>query len=150
MRFALWASSCLFLEKEREEMLEKRFTLAARHTDLRTEVAAGFTTFMTMAYILFVNPSILSNIPGLEHSVSALAAATALTAAIPTLLMALLTNTPYALAPGMGLNGVLTFDVCLQHHIPWQTAIGALPLAGAITPLPAPHPLANGHGRRCH
>lgn len=113
-------------------MLEKRFTLAARHTDIRTEVAAGFTTFMTMAYILFVNPSILSNIPGLEHSVSALAAATALTAAIPTLLMALLTNTPYALAPGMGLNGVLTFDVCLQHHIPWETAMGVVVIEGAI------------------
>src|SRR5579884_4041269 len=131
MRFALRVPSCLFMEKERE-MLEKRFTLAARHTDIRTEVAAGFTTFMTMAYILFVNPSILSNIPGLQHSASALAAATALTAAIPTLLMALLTNTPYALAPGMGLNGVLTFDVCLQHHVPWQTAMGVVVIEGAI------------------
>lgn len=113
-------------------MLQKIFSLHERNTDVRTEIAAGFTTFMTMAYILFVNPSILSHIPGLQHQLPALAAATALTAAVPTLLMAIFTNTPYALAPGMGLNGVLTFSVCIQNHVPWPTAMGIVVVEGAI------------------
>ena len=87
---------------------------------------------MTMAYIIFVNPSILTHISGLEHSGPALAAATCLAAAIPTIIMALATNTPYALAPGMGLNGVLAFSVCLQDHVPWQTAMGVVVIEGAI------------------
>lgn len=113
-------------------MLEKLFALRARDTDARTEITAGLTTFMTMAYIVFVNPLILSNIPGLKESVPALVAATCLAAAIPSLLMGLWTNTPYALAPGMGLNGVLTFGVCLKNHIPWQTAMGVVVVEGII------------------
>jgi AGZA family xanthine/uracil permease-like MFS transporter len=113
-------------------LLERLFTLKARGTDARTEIMAGLTTFMTMAYIVFVNPSILQNIPGLEKSGPALAAATCLAAALPTLIMGLWTNTPYALAPGMGLNGVLTFSVCLQKHIPWQTAMGIVVLEGLL------------------
>ncbi len=116
-------------------MLERWFALTERNTDVRTEAAAGLTTFMTMAYILFVNPLLLSHIPGLERSVPALVAATALAAAVPTILMGLWTNSPYALAPGMGLNGVLTFGVCLQQHIPWQTAMGIVVVEGMVIAL---------------
>lgn len=119
----------------RESFLERRFGLTERGTSLRTELTAGLTTFMTMAYIVFVNPSILSHIPGLENQGRALAAATCLAAAIPCLLMGLWTNTPYALAPGMGLNGVLTFGVCLQNHVPWPTAMGVVVVEGAIIAL---------------
>jgi AGZA family xanthine/uracil permease-like MFS transporter len=113
-------------------MLERLFQLQQRSTTVRTEIAAGLTTFMTMAYIVFVNPSILKNIPGLDQSVPALVAATCLAAAIPTLVMGLWTNTPYALAPGMGLNGVLTYGVCLQNHVPWPTAMGIVVVEGLI------------------
>jgi AGZA family xanthine/uracil permease-like MFS transporter len=116
-------------------VLERFFALRERGTNVRTEVAAGLTTFMTMAYIIFVNPSILSNVPGLKHSVPALAAATCLAAAIPCLLMGLWTNSPFALAPGMGLNGVLTFSVCLGHGVPWQTAMGVVVVEGLVIAL---------------
>lgn len=115
--------------------LERRFAFAQRGTNARTELTAGLTTFMTMAYIVFINPSILSHIPGLEGQTRALAAATCLAAAVPCLLMGLWTNTPYALAPGMGLNGVLTFGVCLQNHVPWQTAMGVVVVEGALIAL---------------
>ncbi|HZO89473.1 MAG TPA: NCS2 family permease [Chthonomonadaceae bacterium] len=116
-------------------MLERYFRLRQRGTDVRTELTAGLTTFMTMAYIIFVNPLILSNIPGLKHSVPALAAGTCLAAAVPTLLMGLWTNTPYALAPGMGLNGVLAFGVCLKNGVPWPTAMGIVVVEGLIIAL---------------
>lgn len=110
-------------------MLDRYFALRERGTSLRLELLAGLTTFMTMAYIIFVNPSILHD-AGLPEG--ATAAATCLAAAIPTLLMGLWTNTPYALAPGMGLNGVLTYDVCLKNHVPWQTAMGVVFVEGVI------------------
>lgn len=116
-------------------MLERLFTLRARGTTARVEVEAGLTTFLTMAYILFVNPLVLSNIPGLKDQVPALLAATCLAAAIPTLAMGLFTNTPYALAPGMGLNGVLAFGVCLKMGVPWQTAMGVVVVEGFIISL---------------
>lgn len=113
-------------------MLDRLFKLRERGTTLRTEMLAGFTTFVTMAYIIFVNPSILKNIPGLQSEGASLTAATCLAAALPTLIMGLWTNTPFALAPGMGLNGFLTFAVCLGQGIPWQTAMGIVFWEGVI------------------
>ncbi|HEY3265977.1 MAG TPA: NCS2 family permease [Armatimonadota bacterium] len=113
-------------------MLERVFQLTGRGTNARTEVEAGITTFLTMAYIIFVNPLILSNVPGLEGQRAALVAATCLAAAIPTLAMGLFTNTPYALAPGMGLNSVLTYAVCLKQGVPWQTAMGVVAVEGIL------------------
>src|SRR4030042_3890320 len=89
-------------------MLERVFKLGENNTDIRTEVIAGLTTFMTMAYIIFVNPSILEA-AGLPRMPTV--AATALAAAIPTLLMGLFTNYPFALASGMGLTAVLAYSV---------------------------------------
>ncbi len=123
--------TALFFWKK-PSLLEKLFHLKERGTTARTELAAGLTTFMTMAYIIFVNPSILSSIKGLQHSSAEIAAATCLAAAVPTLLMGLFTNTPYSLAPGMGLNGVLTYTVCLQNHVPWQTAMGVVVVEGCV------------------
>jgi len=110
-------------------MLERVFKLRENNTDVRTEVVAGLTTFMTMAYIIFVNPSVLEK-AGLPYVPTV--AATALAAAVPTLLMGFLTNYPFALASGMGLNAVLAYSVVQGQGLPWQTAMGIIFVEGAI------------------
>ena len=110
-------------------VLERFFRFKENSTDLRTEVVAGLTTFMTMAYIIFVNPSILEA-AGLPRVPTV--AATALAAAIPTLLMGFLTNYPFALASGMGLNAVLAYSVVQGQGLSWQTAMGIVFVEGAI------------------
>lgn len=110
-------------------IFEKLFKLQAAGTTIRTEVLAGVTTFMTMAYILAVNPSILG-MTGMDKS--ALFTATALGAVIGTLLMALLANLPFALAPGMGLNAFFTFTVVLGMGNTWQFALTAVFLEGLL------------------
>ena len=96
---------------ENRGALEKFFKLSEHKTNVRTEVLAGITTFMTMAYILVVNPGILSD-AGMDFG--AVFTATALAAAIGTLVMALYANLPFALAPGMGLNAFFAYYVVLQ------------------------------------
>jgi len=113
-------------------MLERIFRLKANNTSVRTEVIAGITTFMTMAYIIFVNPAILEA-AGLPRIPTV--AATALAAAIPTLLMGLLANYPFALASGMGLNAALAYTVVVGMRVPWQTAMGIVFLEGLIISL---------------
>ena len=110
-------------------MLERIFKLKQNNTGVRTEVVAGLTTFMTMAYIIFVNPSILEA-AGLPRVPTI--AATALAAAIPTLLMGFFANYPFALASGMGLNAVLAYSVVQGMHLPWQTAMGIVFVEGAV------------------
>lgn len=110
-------------------MLEKLFKLKENNTDVKTEVLAGITIFMTMAYILAVNPSILAE-TGMDHG--ALFTATALSAVIGTLLMALLANYPFALAPGMGLNAYFAYTVVLGMGYSWQTALTAVFVEGII------------------
>ncbi len=110
-------------------MLEKLFRLSERNTSVRTEVIAGFTTFMTMAYILAVNPDILSA-AGMDAS--SVFAATALSAAIGTLVMGICANLPVALAPGMGLNAFFAFVVVLKMGHTWQFALTAVFLEGLI------------------
>ena len=85
-------------------MLEKLFKLKENNTTVKTEVVAGITTFMTMAYILAVNPSLLSNEYGSNMDATAVLMATCLAAFVGTMAMALMANYPFALAPGMGLN----------------------------------------------
>ena len=96
-------------------MLEKMFKLRQNGTDVKTEVLAGITTFMTMAYILAVNPSIMAE-AGMDQG--AVFTATALAALLGTLLMALFANYPFALAPGMGLNAYFAYTVVLVWDIP--------------------------------
>lgn len=110
-------------------MLEKFFKLKENGTNVRTEVIAGITTFMTMAYILAVNPNILSATGMNKEGVFV---ATALAAIIGTVAMALLANYPYALAPGMGLNAFFTFTVVLGFGYSWQTALFAIFVEGII------------------
>lgn len=110
-------------------MLEKYFELSARKTDVKTEVMAGITTFMTMAYILFVNPSILGS-AGMDKN--AVLLATALGAGIVTIMMGVVVNYPIALAPGMGLNAFYAFTVILGMGVPWQVALGAVFISGII------------------
>jgi adenine/guanine/hypoxanthine permease len=110
-------------------MLRRFFRLEEHGTTIGREVQAGLTTFAAMAYILAVNPAILAN-TGMDKG--ALVTVTALTAAVATGLMALLTNYPLALAPGMGINAFFTFTICLGKHVPWQEALGMVFVNGLI------------------
>lgn len=110
-------------------MFEKLFKLKENNTNVRTEVFAGLTTFVTMAYIMFVNPSILSE-AGMDWG--AVFVATILAAAIGTFVMAFVANVPYAQAPGMGLNALFTYTVCLGMGISWQQALGIVFICGII------------------
>jgi AGZA family xanthine/uracil permease-like MFS transporter len=109
-------------------MFEKLFKLKEHKTDMRTEILAGVTTFMTMAYILAVNPGIL----GIVMDAGGVFTATALSAAVATLVMALVANLPFALAPGMGLNAFFVFYVCMVMEKSWQFALTAVLLEGII------------------
>ena len=109
--------------------MEKLFQLKAHGTNVRTEILAGITTFMTMAYIMFVNPGILSA-TGMDKE--AVFVATILATAIATFIMAFVANVPFAVAPGMGLNALFTYTVCLGMGIPWQQALGIVFICGIL------------------
>ena len=109
--------------------MEKLFKLKEHNTTVKTEVLAGLTTFLTMAYILIVNPLILSD-AGMDFG--AVFTATALSAAIATLVMAFMANLPFALAPGMGLNAFFAYTVVLGMGYSWQFALTAVFLEGII------------------
>jgi len=108
-------------------MLERLFKLSSHGVSVRTEVLAGFTTFLTMAYIIVVNPAIMGD-AGMP--VAAVAAATCLAAGFGSILMGLLSNYPLALAPGMGLNAYFTYTVVKGMGVPWETALGCVFLSG--------------------
>lgn len=110
-------------------MLERLFHLKAHNTTVRTEILAGLTTFLTMAYILFVNPEILGK-TGMD--VGAVFVATCLAAAIGSALMGLIANYPIALAPGMGLNAFFTYTVVLHMGYSWQVALGAVFISATL------------------
>ncbi|MDY2939182.1 MAG: NCS2 family permease [Fusicatenibacter sp.] len=109
--------------------MEKFFKLKENNTTVRTEIIAGITTFMTMAYILAVNPNILS-VTGMDHG--AVFTATALASMIGTIIMALFANYPFALAPGMGLNAYFAYTVVLGMGYSWQAALTAVFAEGLI------------------
>lgn len=115
--------------KKNQGVLEKWFHLSEHHTDAKTEVIAGITTFMTMAYILAVNPNILSA-SGMDRG--AVFTATALAAMVATLLMAAFANYPFVLAPGMGLNAYFAYTVVLQMGYTWEMALAAVFVEGLI------------------
>jgi AGZA family xanthine/uracil permease-like MFS transporter len=110
-------------------MLENYFKLREHETTVRTEVIAGLTTFLTMAYIIFVNPAILAE-SGMDQG--AVFVATCIAAAIGTAIMGLYANYPIALAPGMGLNAYFTYGVVLGLGYTWQVALGAVFLSGVL------------------
>lgn len=114
-------------EPETVGLLERRFELGARGTTLRTEILAGVTTFLTMAYIVLVNPAILGQ-AGMP--VAAVAAATCLAAGFASILMGVTANVPLALAPGMGLNAYFSFTVVQTMGVPWPVALGCVLISG--------------------
>src|SRR6185436_14378855 len=109
--------------------LDRRFALTAHGTTVRTEVLAGLTTFLTMAYIIFVQPAVLSA-AGMDFG--AVLTATCLATALATVLMALLANYPIAVAPAMGHNFFFAYSVVVGMKVPWQIALGAVAAAGVI------------------
>jgi len=110
-----------------KQRLERYFQFRELNTNWRTEILAGFTTFITMAYIIFVNPAILHE-TGMP--LAAVVAATCLCSAFGSILMGILARYPIALAPGMGLNAYFTYTVVKAMGIPWQTALGAVFISG--------------------
>ncbi len=110
-------------------LLERLFKLSENKTTFRTEILAGVTTFLTMCYIIIVNPLILSE-TGMDHG--AVFVATCLAAAIGCFVMGIVANYPIALAPGMGLNAYFTYSVCIGMGVPWQTALAAVFMSGLI------------------
>ena len=109
--------------------LERRFRLTERRTSVRTEALGGLATFLTMSYILFVNPAILS---AAHMPFTAVAVATALASCVATLAMGLFTNLPFALAPGLGINAVVAFDIVLGRGIEWPVAMSIIVIEGLI------------------
>src|SRR6187401_485437 len=109
--------------------MERLFGLSAAGTTIRTEILAGTTTFLTMAYIVFVQPAVLGA-AGMDPG--AVLAATCIASAIGTLLMGLLANYPIGVAPAMGHNFFFAFSVVVAGGTPWQTALGAVVIAGLI------------------
>ena len=110
-------------------MLDRVFRLEENHTTVRRELLAGLTTFMTMAYVVVVNPRILSE-AGMP--VEGVLFATCISAAVATLIMGLWANFPIALAPGMSLNAYFTYSIVLGRGVPWQTALGVVFLSGLL------------------
>jgi AGZA family xanthine/uracil permease-like MFS transporter len=111
--------------------VENFFRFSERGTTLRTEIIAGLTTFMTMAYIIFVNPAILGT-EGTGLSIEGVFFATCLAAAATTIAMGILANYPIALAPGLGLNAVVAFTLILGMGLPWQTAMAVIVIEGIV------------------
>jgi AGZA family xanthine/uracil permease-like MFS transporter len=109
--------------------LELYFEFTRLGTNWRTEILAGVTTFLTMAYIVLVNPAILA---AAGMPLAAVTAATCLSAGFASIMMGIIARYPIALAPGMGLNAYFAYAVCIKLHVPWQTALGAVFLSGVI------------------
>jgi len=109
-------------------MVAGYFQFKQRQTNLRTEVIAGVTTFLTMAYIIFVNPNILSDGTGMNKE--ALIAVTCIATALATILVGFVANAPIAMAPGMGLNAFFAYTLVLGNQIKWETALGVVFLSG--------------------
>jgi AGZA family xanthine/uracil permease-like MFS transporter len=116
-------------EGESRKMLERLFKLSENRTTVRTEIIAGLTTFLTMSYIIFVNPDILSS-TGMDRN--AVFVATCLAAALGSLVMGLVANWPIGMAPGMGLNAFFAFTVVAAMGFTWQQALGAVFISGMI------------------
>jgi len=110
-------------------MLNKYFKLQENNTSVKTEAVAGFTTFMTVSYIIFVNPAILSK-TGMDFG--AVMMATLLSAGFASIFMGLYANYPFALAPGMGLNTYFTYTIVMQMGYTWETALGGVFISGCI------------------
>ncbi len=113
-------------------MIDRYFGIAKAGSTIPRELRAGLTTFLTMSYVLFVNPQVLGGAIVVPNGFAKLLVVTALAAAIGSLLMALVARYPFAQAPGMGLNAYFAYTVVLGQKIPWETALGAVFISGAL------------------
>ncbi len=113
-------------------VLQKLFGFDPSKHSVKTEIMAGLTSFLTMAYILAVNPNIFSALADQGMDTKAVFTATIIAAVIGTLVMAIYAKLPFGLAPGMGLNAFFVYNVCLQLHYSWQFALTAILLEGII------------------
>jgi AGZA family xanthine/uracil permease-like MFS transporter len=113
-------------------MIDRYFGIAAAGSTIPRELRAGLTTFLTMSYVLLVNPEVLGNAIVIPDGFAKLLVVTALAAAFGSLLMGLVARYPFAQAPGMGLNAYFAYTVVLGQKIPWQTALGAVAISGTI------------------
>ena len=111
------------------ERLDRLFQLSERGSDVRTELIAGITTFLTASYIIFVHPAMLAE-TGMDRG--ALTTVTCLVAALATLLVAVMGNAPLMMAPGMGLNAFFTYGMVMGQGVSWQTALGVVFLSGVV------------------
>src|SRR5579872_2983898 len=112
-------------------MIDRYFGISDAGSTIPRELRAGLTTFLTMSYVLLVNPAVLGNAIAIPNGFAKLLVVTALAAAIGSLLMGLVARYPFALAPGMGLNAYFAYTVVLGQKIPWETALGAVFISGA-------------------
>jgi AGZA family xanthine/uracil permease-like MFS transporter len=113
-------------------MLDRYFGITTAGSTIPRELRAGITTFLTMSYVLIVNPAVLGNAIVIPDGFAKLLVVTALAAAIGSLLMGIVARYPFAQAPGMGLNAYFAFTVVLGQKIPWQTALGAVAISGTL------------------
>jgi adenine/guanine/hypoxanthine permease len=120
---------CLLDRGQGKRLIERYFKLAENRTTVKQEILGGLTTFVTMAYIIVVNPQILAQAGMPAEGV---VFATCVSAAVATLVMGLYANYPIALAPGMSLNAYFTYSVCLGMHVPWQTALAVVFFSGVL------------------
>ena len=111
---------------------DRYFELSKSGSNVPQEIRAGITTFLTMSYILFVNPQVLGNAIKIDNAFVQLLMTTAMAAAFGSLIMGLIARYPFAQAPGMGLNAFFAYTVVLTQGIPWQTALGAVFISGAL------------------
>ncbi len=126
------------------EFLENKFKLEENNTKVKTEVIAGITSFMTMAYIIVVNPDILSNPFGAGQDFNGILFATVLVSSLMSIVMGLMSNNPYAVAPGMGLNAYISFGLVGGGVITWPEMMGAIIIAGAMLTLMSFTPISAG------
>jgi AGZA family xanthine/uracil permease-like MFS transporter len=113
-------------------MIDRYFAIAASGSTVPRELRAGLTTFLTMSYVLVVNPAVLGNAIAIPDAFAKLLVVTAIAAAVGSLLMGIVARYPFAQAPGMGLNAYFAFSVVLGQKIPWQTALGAVAISGTL------------------
>jgi len=109
-------------------VISKYFALREKQTSVKIECVAGLPTFLTMAYIIFTNPDILSDNTGMDRE--ALIAVTCIVSAVATIMVGIFANAPIAMAPGMGLNAFFAYSLILTDKVPWETALGVVFLSG--------------------
>ena len=131
-------------ENKKRNFIDKLFKLKEHGTNIKTEIIAGVTSFMTMAYIIVVNPAILSNPFGANQNFNAVLFSTVLISFVMTVVMGIISNNPYAVAPGMGLNAYISFSLVGGGILTYEEMMGAIIIAGALLTIMSLTPISGG------